>query len=665
MTTPVWITGFEHGLGTPVTNGTGLFDTVTNSPTIQNTIINSGSYALRFYKTVASSCSIAKNISNSPAIIVGRIYVRVDVEPNGTNHLLAVSNGSTTCNLVWNPTDHKIYSRVGSTALQSSAALTTGKFYRVDFKFDISANPWKLDFCVDGAAATQGTNAQSASTFTYITLGCSYSGTFDIYMDDVVISATSEDYPIGAGAVIGLRPDADGTHNNASNIMENSAGEDIGGTVTAWNLLDDSPFGTAAASDYVRQTGDGTANYCEIQFADTVYSNIQGCQAILQYASETATANNGGCIVTSGTVNTTLWGAIGALSDYSETSAFYKSVIVTPEGGTWTQALVNAVRCRFGYSSDANPDPYWLAIMLEVAVGAESFGTATLTLANFTLSADGTVAAGGTTAYGTADITLATFTLSADGDTTATGTLAKTLDAFTLSGAATTEAKGTLDKTLAAFSLTAAGAQENEGELTRTLANFTIASTATVSNGPTASLIQTLQPFTLSAAGTSIYSGYFDKTLANFTLVSSGNVSAGAAAYGTLDKTIADFTLTSSGTSIISGALDVTLANATLISAGTSIITGGADITAGNFTLDATGTQINEGELTVTLGNATLTAEGVGIALTLGQVIVTLAGANMYAWGVVGKPYKHKFKPKNHVMHNVARNNIVYRRRKW
>ena len=41
------------------------------------------------------------------------------------------------------------------------------------------------------------------------------------------------------------------------------------------------------------------------------------------------------------------------------TPAQYRSVIVAPATAPWTQSAVNALRARVGYSSDANPIPYW------------------------------------------------------------------------------------------------------------------------------------------------------------------------------------------------------------------------------------------------------------------------------------------------------------------
>ncbi len=375
MTTPILIRGWEHGLATLTINGGGLAAVVNTSAgatiSVQSVIKRTGTYAIKLDKATASNCNTAKAVS-TPAVVVGSLYIYFSAFPASNNDDICFCyvTAGVTLGLKLDIADKKIYARFWGAAdgNKANVVLAVDTWYRIDYKFNVSANPSTIDFQVNGTAAAQSTYAQAATTITQVGIGSTNANTSTMYVDDEIYSATSGDYPIGAHAVVGLRPSADGTHNNASNIMEDIDGNDIdGSTYYAYDKLDENPWTSGAASDYVRQTGNGTGNYCEIQFADTTEATIQGVMALLEYASATATGNTGGCIIRSNTTETTLWGAAGALADYSEASAFYKSVIVSPDGGSWTMAVVNALRCRFGYSDDANPDPYWLAIMLEVA----------------------------------------------------------------------------------------------------------------------------------------------------------------------------------------------------------------------------------------------------------------------------------------------------------
>lgn len=378
MTTLIYIDGSEHGVATPVTSGGGLYNVVSGAPAVQGTIKRTGDYALQC-NAAGTAVYVSKTISTQMLIVRLGVYL-VTLPVAGNLHYILTPHASSVTNPLfgYSVTQGKFFvGYEGATGLQySSQTPAAATWYFIDLKFDLSTNSLPIDWRVDGTAQTQCT-ATGGGAFTAVNLryGVMSATTINVVIDDLVASYTSGDYPIGAGGVAGLRPNADGTHNNAANIMEDSAGNDIDGvTYFAFDKLDENPWTSAAAADYVRQTANGTANYCEINFADTAQTTIKGVVAILQYASATATSNNGGCtIIDEDATVTTLWGAVGALADYSEITAFYKRVnLPTPAGG-WDMAAVNALKCRFGYSGDASPDPYWLAIMLEVAY-AEATG---------------------------------------------------------------------------------------------------------------------------------------------------------------------------------------------------------------------------------------------------------------------------------------------------
>ncbi len=425
MTTPILVRGWEHGLATLSINGGGLASVLAGSTiSVQGTIKRTGDYAIRFNKAAAGNCYVAKAVT-TPNLVVGSLYVYFTTFPATNNDDICFCNvtAGATLGLKINTLTKKIYARFWGVADGNTAdlALSAGVWYRIDYKFDVSTGSSKIDFQVDGTAATQSTYTQAATTFTNVGIGSTNTNTSDWYVDDEVYSITSNDYPIGTHVIAGLRPSGDGTHNNAANIMEDSAGNDIDGiTYVAASYLDEKPW-IDGANDYVRQTGNGTGNYCEILFADMPSaSSVLGATALLQYYSASATANTGGCIIIDeDATNTTLWGAPGALADYSESSRFYKSVqLPTPAGG-WDEAAVNALKCRFGYSDDANPDPYWQAIIVEVAYVA---GTAPTTI-NLSAAA---VAAGGqalTVTPGAVSTTLSAAALTSSGPQLAVQTI--------------------------------------------------------------------------------------------------------------------------------------------------------------------------------------------------------------------------------------------------
>jgi hypothetical protein len=52
----------------------------------------------------------------------------------------------------------------------------------------------------------------------------------------------------------------------------------------------------------------------------------------------------------------------------SQTAIQYKSAVLAPAAGIWSQGAVNGLVARVGYSTDSTPNPYWDSIMVEAAV---------------------------------------------------------------------------------------------------------------------------------------------------------------------------------------------------------------------------------------------------------------------------------------------------------
>jgi hypothetical protein len=374
MPTITWCTGFEYGLATPVTSGAGLFNAVTGAPSIQAATYRTGAYALQS-NVAAAVAYVTLNLA-TPTVIVGRFYINIasHTTPNSINLCDVISTTGHSFSIYYTLNMSRIYFPTG--IYGSPTIVSVGStWYRIDFIFDCSGNIFTFDGQVNGVAVTQQTyNHGAPDTWASVSFGISTVATANFIYDDIALSFTPGDYPLGEGGVIGLRPNVDGTHNNASNIMEDSAGNDIHATnFPAFGYLNEDPWITTADADYVRQTGTGATRYCEINFDDTTEAIIQGTRAILQYASATTNANTGATLIMdSNDQVTNLYGTALVPADMSETSAFYKSIMITAPAGGWTMAQVNALRARFGYSDDANPDPYWLAMMLEVAYGTAS-----------------------------------------------------------------------------------------------------------------------------------------------------------------------------------------------------------------------------------------------------------------------------------------------------
>jgi hypothetical protein len=117
-----------------------------------------------------------------------------------------------------------------------------------------------------------------------------------------------------------------------------------------------------STADYVRQQVNGGTSYLEFTLENTGETCIRDVSAVLAYHSATNTTNNGKASVFDGGTESSIFSG-----DMSNTAIQYKSAIVTPTTAPWSQAAVDGLDARVGFSTDVSPNPYWDAVILEVA----------------------------------------------------------------------------------------------------------------------------------------------------------------------------------------------------------------------------------------------------------------------------------------------------------
>lgn len=370
MTTVIWATGFEYGLTTLSTNGGGIADTIAGSvitTTGSGIAHNNQGHALSI--TVPSggaSTYILRNLT-STSYLVGSIYLMIptgyQLDAGGSARLRFSIGGTATYLYLSSDALNYYWYQSGYTGSDSSVTIVENTWHRIDFRINGPAKT--IDWYMDGIAQTQYVHGISGA-ITDIRLQNQVGGvTHWAYFDDVVLSNTPEDFPIGEHFIVGSRPFEDGTHNAGTNIMEDNAGNDIG-TVSAYPLIYEDPW-SATPSTYIRQNATGSGRYAEIQFTDYDYNNPIGAVALLQYRSSATTANEGATIITNedGT-ETAVWGSRTSKADYSESSSFYKyAVLPTPAGG-WDTNAVNALKSKMGFSNNVASIPYWTNLLTEI-----------------------------------------------------------------------------------------------------------------------------------------------------------------------------------------------------------------------------------------------------------------------------------------------------------
>jgi hypothetical protein len=355
-TSAVWLTGFEHGAVSAA--GGGVVNTVTGSPTADAATFRNGAYSLRIADGAGGSTINALKTFTATNVVVARFAVRLSALPGVTSNLVYVDSG-TDLVLGYDQPSQKFSLTLGTSTATSASTVSAGTWYVIDLRYDLRANPNLGDWRVDGVAQTQVTRAAAASTATGFGLGATTNPSiYTANYDDVIVANQAKAYPIGNGKVVRLLPDGIGTHNTPGDFRDNDS---TAVDATSWQRIDELPMTSIA--DYVLQLNNGATSYLEFTFGNTAETCIREVSAVVGYHSAGTAANTGKTSILDGATESVVYSG-----DMSETAVQYASAILTPAAAPWTQAAVNGLVTRIGYASDANPDPYWDALVLELAV---------------------------------------------------------------------------------------------------------------------------------------------------------------------------------------------------------------------------------------------------------------------------------------------------------
>lgn len=305
-------------------------------------------------------------------MIVGRVYTYFETSlPTADCNIVRGIIG-TDPGVTFKASDGKIYASTGSSLGATGVAVSPGQWYRIDYKFDTSANTFTADAKVDGVACGQKTVASAASFMTSIRIGFNIFGTTangTMYMTDHAVSQTVGDYPIGPGAGIALYPNADGAHvfDTAGDFKyENTTNVGTGATDTFShvNSVLDTTIG-----NFISVNAASNTEYLEWAFTDLPsITSINGIHVSLASHSSSTAANK----------QTLQLNDNGTLSDVctdldqSQTTICYHSKQYTTApstGGAWTKALADGLLARWNSSYGTvgeSPIPFIDGVCLEV-----------------------------------------------------------------------------------------------------------------------------------------------------------------------------------------------------------------------------------------------------------------------------------------------------------
>ena len=370
----VWCCGAE-GCQPGTVNKTGHTNSIVGTVATETSIVRYGGGSMKI-TAAGAGASIQAVYTNSGTTETVRGYFRHESLPTS-----AVASGNLSASTLWTLT-------VTSTDIQLSDGVTTvtatvpsraGQWHLFEAAFDVHANPLTADWRIDGIAQTRLSKAVAATTMSGAwRFGDSSSVTQTLYWDDMVVSDSLADYPIGNGRVAGYWPTSDGTHTATStHIVKGTTATPVGtaivaGTTDAYQWIDGPTIDDTA--DFWNMQTVGATEYAEVNFTDSTFGRPPHMICtLISLSAATASGNTQKAVLYDGTTATDIYtlGTVGV--SHPTLSYTGRRWATTPSSGAWTTAIFNLLRARWGYSNDATPDAYVDNILIEADFPDTSF----------------------------------------------------------------------------------------------------------------------------------------------------------------------------------------------------------------------------------------------------------------------------------------------------
>ena len=393
--------------------GTEHWDSITGTPTVVTSGPSPmrGTRCFRFLTTpsaVTLNHTYATAIA-SPATVTGRFYIYFVTLPVGDVSIASDNSvGGLSCAVRFVSSDNSLRARAGSVNGSSGVVVTTGQWYRVDFKW-VHAATHTADIQVDGSAGAQATTASSNGTSTLLTIGAQAIVTAEFYMADIVIDDANV-YPIGDSKVWAAYPNADGTHNfsTTGDFADSSPANIATGATNTYTFLASGALPATVATAFngwVTAVAPATSEYLRWRFENLPAEalTVKCVAAVSTHHSVSATANAHDLLIvddsaTSGTTVAVELAHLGGWAagvfttgvDLSDTELTIKYSAPRETGvttGAWTLANVNDLAAIFG-GTDVNPDAHCSGVCLEIEYTYSSLADLSRTATDTLLGSD-------------------------------------------------------------------------------------------------------------------------------------------------------------------------------------------------------------------------------------------------------------------------------------
>lgn len=271
--TLVHVDGFELQLQSNsafAAGGTALCS-ITSS-TVSTSVVKHGAASLQIPFLNGTTSRLTRAEPAGRRTYVCSFYVNLATLPGSSFLILGQCAGpSSAPTLVYDSASARFGMKwtLGATTYFGPGAVVAGRWYLIDWKFDVSGSTFTQTARCDGNLGTEATLtiAGTAGDITTMQLGTANTnqGTANVNFDDWIYGTTLADYPYGEHTVELLKPISDGTHSTTGTNVTNQAGTVIGGAfTTAYQLVDEVP---PESTDYIKQIVVASGDYAEVVFA--------------------------------------------------------------------------------------------------------------------------------------------------------------------------------------------------------------------------------------------------------------------------------------------------------------------------------------------------------------------------------------------------------------
>lgn len=350
---------------------------------------------------VAAGTNLSRTLSAGVQTVTGGIWVKFGSgTPSGAQRFFGVTSAAATG--VRLSTNGKVSVLCNGAGAVDLLTITAGAHYWVTFKANSSANPWTITASIYDEAGNQLAEQTTTAAIAAADLALGFvgingaSGGVDMFLSCPFYTNTTADYPLPRIGGTLLKPAACGTHSFTAGDFQDEASSALGTSeTTSYTKLQEVPANTTA---FVKQVAINASGYLEYTFGsfssttlgDPIFVNeVASMHPVAASTANTAAfrLNDGGTITAEAVLDTSV---------ATDTLEFrMHGYAVRPNGSTaWTLPAVNALRARFGYSTDATPPPALDNIYLEVFAPLVDKETGIVTLTPSDTESYGTVDAG-------------------------------------------------------------------------------------------------------------------------------------------------------------------------------------------------------------------------------------------------------------------------------